>query len=71
MSILFSLLLVAATLAGGLRVHAQDYLKLHEKAIVVDTHNDVLSEATLKGMDIGTDLTGKTMSDLEIGRAHV
>jgi membrane dipeptidase len=64
MSKLFSRLLAAAALAGSLQVHAQDYLKLHEKAIVVDTHNDVLSEATLKGLDIGTDLTGKTMSDL-------
>jgi membrane dipeptidase len=64
MSKLFSRLLAAAALAGSLQVHAQDYLKLHEKAIVVDTHNDVLSEATLKGLDIGTDLTGKAMSDL-------
>jgi membrane dipeptidase len=64
MSKLFSRLLTAAALAGGLQTHAQDYLKLHEKAIVADTHNDVLSEATLKGLDIGTDLTGKAMSDL-------
>ncbi len=46
------------------RTTAQSYLKLHEEAIVVDTHNDVLSTATLNGMDIGTDLTGKTHSDL-------
>jgi membrane dipeptidase len=46
------------------RTVAQSYLKLHEEAIVVDTHNDVLSTATLNGMDIGTDLTGKTHSDL-------
>src|ERR1700761_4673678 len=42
----------------------QSYQKLHERAIVVDTHNDVLSTATLEGMDIETDLTGKTHSDL-------
>ena len=53
-----------AVLVSGTRVSAQEYLRLHEKAIVVDTHNDVLSEATLKGLDIGTDLTGKAMSDL-------
>src|SRR6202012_1457059 len=64
MSKLFSRLLTAAALAGTMQTHAQSYLKLHEKAIVVDTHNDVLSEATLKGLDIGTDLTGKTMSDI-------
>lgn len=43
---------------------AASYQQLHYKAIVVDTHNDVLSAATLKGLDIGTDLTGKTHSDL-------
>jgi membrane dipeptidase len=43
----------------------QPYLKLHEKAIVVDTHNDVLSTATLEGLNIETDLTGKTHSDLD------
>ncbi|KIC96452.1 dipeptidase [Flavihumibacter solisilvae] len=39
--------------------------KLHEKSIVIDTHNDVLSSATLKGMNIENDLSGKTHSDLE------
>jgi membrane dipeptidase len=57
-------LFLLAALATGMHAHGQSYLKLHEKAIVVDTHNDVLSEATLKGLDIGTDLTGKAMSDL-------
>jgi membrane dipeptidase len=57
-------ILLLAALATGAQVHGQSYLKLHEQAIVVDTHNDVLSEATLKGLDIGTDLTGKAMSDL-------
>ncbi len=60
----FSRLLLAAALAGSMRAGAQEYLKLHERAILVDTHNDVLSDATLKGLDIGTDLTGKTHSDL-------
>jgi membrane dipeptidase len=62
---MMKLLVVAAlALLGGLPAGAQSYLKLHEKAIVVDTHNDVLSTATLKGMDFETDLTGKTHSDL-------
>lgn len=39
--------------------------KLHERSIVIDTHNDVLSSATLKGLNIETDLSGKTHSDLE------
>jgi membrane dipeptidase len=63
-----SLLLVLAGISLSVvmpvRTAAQSYLKLHEEAIVVDTHNDVLSTATLNGMDIGTDLTGKTHSDL-------
>src|SRR5580692_1362601 len=42
----------------------QSYQTIHEKAIVVDTHNDVLSTATMNGMDIETDLTGKAHSDL-------
>jgi membrane dipeptidase len=57
--------LAGVSLAGAtLAANGQSYLALHEKAIVVDTHNDVLSTATIKGMDIGTDLTGKTHSDL-------
>lgn len=37
---------------------------LHERAILVDAHNDVLSSATLKGLNIEEDLSGKTHSDL-------
>ncbi len=40
------------------------YLKLHQEAIVADTHNDVLSSATMKGLNIEDDLTGKTYSDI-------
>lgn len=42
----------------------QSYKRLHQKAILADTHNDVLSTATMRGLDIGNDLTGKTHSDL-------
>jgi membrane dipeptidase len=45
--------------------NAQKFLKLHEKAIVVDTHNDVLSTVVMRGMNIDSDLTGKTHSDIE------
>ncbi|MBC6491998.1 dipeptidase [Flavihumibacter stibioxidans] len=37
---------------------------LHENSIVIDAHNDVLSSATLKGLNIEDDLSGKTHSDL-------
>jgi membrane dipeptidase len=43
---------------------AQSYNKLHSKAIVVDTHNDVLSSATMNGLSIETDLSGRTHSDI-------
>ena len=43
---------------------SQSYKKIHEEAIVIDTHNDVLSSATMKGLNIEKDLTGKTHSDL-------
>lgn len=47
------------------RADAQGYQAVHAKAIVVDTHNDVLSSATIgQGLDFENDLTGKTHSDL-------
>jgi membrane dipeptidase len=42
----------------------QSYRSLHRKAIVIDTHNDVLSSATIKGLNIEDDLSGKTHSDI-------
>ena len=45
-------------------IHAQNYKAIHQKAIVVDTHNDVLSSATMHGLNIENDLTGKTHSDI-------
>lgn len=46
------------------QLHAQSYQKIHRKAIVVDTHNDILMQAADKGMVFDQDLTGKTHSDL-------
>jgi membrane dipeptidase len=42
----------------------QSYKRLHQKAVVVDTHNDVLSTATMRGLNIENDLTGRTHSDI-------
>ncbi|MES1218695.1 MAG: dipeptidase [Bacteroidota bacterium] len=42
----------------------QSYQKIHDKAIVVDTHNDILMKATDNGVLFDTDLKGKTHSDL-------
>jgi membrane dipeptidase len=46
-------------------VLAQQYKKLHARAIVVDTHNDILMKAADKGMVFDQDLTGKTHTDLD------
>ncbi len=43
---------------------AQSYQKIHRKAIVVDTHNDILMKAVDIGIVFDQDLTGKTHSDL-------
>lgn len=44
---------------------AQSYRKLHNKSIVVDTHNDVLSAVSMKGLNIDRDLTGISHSDVQ------
>jgi membrane dipeptidase len=49
----------------GSCLSAQSYKKVHRKAVVVDTHNDVLSSVTMKGMSIETDLTGQSHSDIQ------
>lgn len=43
---------------------AQSYQKIHDKAILVDSHNDFLSKTIDFGYVFDTDLTGKTHSDL-------
>jgi membrane dipeptidase len=48
-----------------LHANAQKYIKLHNKAIVVDAHNDVLSSITLEGLDFTQNLKGKAHSDLQ------
>src|SRR6476660_5088442 len=42
----------------------QSYKKMHKDAVLVDTHNDVLSSVTMKGISIEQDLTGKAQSDI-------
>jgi membrane dipeptidase len=41
-----------------------DYQKIHKNAILVDTHNDILTMSMEKGHVMDNDLTGKTHSDL-------
>ncbi len=43
---------------------AQSYQQIHDKAIVVDSHNDILMKAVDLGLMMDKDLTGKAHSDL-------
>ena len=56
------LLIISITLSQ--QIIAQSYKKIHRKAIVVDTHNDILMQAADRGTAFDQDLTGKTHSDL-------
>jgi membrane dipeptidase len=46
------------------QVFAQSYQKIHENAIVVDTHNDILMKSADIGLVFDKDLTGKAHTDL-------
>ncbi|HLK29943.1 MAG TPA: dipeptidase [Puia sp.] len=59
---IFSTLLILASFQSI--IFSQAYKTIHEKAIVADTHNDVLSTITMAGLDFENDLTGKAHSDL-------
>jgi membrane dipeptidase len=45
-------------------VYAQDYQKIHRKAIVADSHNDILTASLEKKVSMDNELKGKTHSDL-------
>ncbi len=57
---IFLLLLLVTSFS----LHAQSYKKIHEEAIVTDSHNDIISVCVDKGYKFDSDLTGKTHSDL-------
>jgi membrane dipeptidase len=45
--------------------NAQSYKKIHRRAILVDTHNDLLTQCFEKNLSFDDDLRGKTQSDLQ------
>ncbi|MBN8837484.1 MAG: dipeptidase [Sphingobacteriia bacterium] len=51
-------------LLSAFNINAQSYQKIHNQAIVVDTHNDILMKSTDNGLMIDSDLRGKTHTDL-------
>ena len=63
MSNLKTILLIISIVLSQ-QIIAQSYQKIHRKAIVVDTHNDMLMKAADKGIVFDEDLTGKTHTDL-------
>jgi len=65
MRLLTSFLLFASFFIIAKNLHAQNYKKIHFKAIVVDTHNDILSTAIENGYSFDENLKGKTYSDLQ------
>ena len=58
-TVLFSLLLMP------LLVMSQSYKKLHQRSIVIDTHNDFPTQAADKGVRFDQNLKGRTHSDLQ------
>jgi len=56
--------LIALSILFLQQASAQPWQKIHRKAIVVDTHNDILMQAADKGIIFDQDLTSKTHSDL-------
>lgn len=57
-ALLFPALLITAA------VFSQKYKKIHDKAILVDTHNDFPSASIEKKVSLDSDLLGKTHTDL-------
>lgn len=45
-------------------MNAQNYQDIHKNAIVIDTHNDFLTQVMEHGYGLDTDLRGKTQTDL-------
>jgi membrane dipeptidase len=57
--ILFPLMLLMTT-----SIFSQKYKKIHDKAVLVDTHNDFPSASIEKKVSLDADLMGKTHTDL-------
>lgn len=55
---------VLAVLFFSVTINAQSYKKIHDKAILVDTHNDIPSASIEKNVQFDSDLKGKTHSDI-------
>ncbi|MBS1562836.1 MAG: dipeptidase [Bacteroidetes bacterium] len=59
-----TLFFIAALGLSAATGFSQSYEKIHRDAIVADTHNDVITTASMKHLPLDSDLTGKTHSDI-------
>ncbi|HMK18095.1 MAG TPA: dipeptidase [Chitinophagaceae bacterium] len=57
-------ILLAVALLTTTTIFSQKYKKIHDKAVVVDTHNDFPSASIEKKVSLDSDLLGKTHTDL-------
>jgi membrane dipeptidase len=57
-------ILFAVALLMTTTIFSQKYKKIHDKAVVVDTHNDFPSASIEKKVSLDSDLLGKTHTDL-------
>ncbi len=57
------LLITLCCIAGNTK--AQDYRQIHNDAILVDSHNDIITTCLTKGYSFDQNLKGKTYSDLQ------
>src|SRR5258708_4059105 len=57
-------LLVVVFFLAGQTLPAQSWRKLHYNSVVVDTHNDILTQVLDKNLSFDEDLRGRTHSDL-------
>lgn len=58
-------LLLIVTSSTILTVSGQSFEKIHNQAIVIDGHNDILTAGADSGYSFDADLSGKTHSDLQ------
>lgn len=63
--ILLFIVIVSCKPAPDKDTEVKTYNEIHNEAIVVDTHNDILMKAADNGIVFDQDLTGKTHSDLD------
>lgn len=59
-----NILLLATAISLTAAVNGQPFRKLHNKAVLIDTHNDFISTGIEKGKSFDQDLKGITHSDL-------